>query len=248
MQVEREWLRRVVFGRQSSRRFTQESPILPDVWMVGASDLPQSKRRIDFCSHPIATIPPAPWAPPCKAVSGPQPKNPGGAGRRRQRTADHPRGLDAGVSQVAVAVSLTLEELITAALPLTPWWKRNLPSIHTLLDGADGNAEVRWMYQIVGTLVLCSMEPSSERERSPENLWFGDDRSDALRTTTATTMTRCWPIRQSAPRATNADYERFRQIVRDHEGQRGNSNGWRAGRPALQGRGGPRNERHDTGR
>ena len=70
------------------------------------------------------------------------------------------------VSQVAVAVSLTLEELITAALPLTPWWKRNLPSIQALLDGADGIAEVRWMYQIVGTLVLCAREPSSERERS----------------------------------------------------------------------------------
>ena len=125
------------------------------------------------------------------------------------------------VSQVAVAVSLTLEELITAALPLTPWWKRNLPSIQALLDGADGNAEVRWMYQIVGTLVLCSREPSSERERSPEDLWFGDDRSDTLRDDDDDDddplLTDPGEI---APRATNADYERFRQIVRDHEGQR----------------------------
>ena len=220
MQVEREWLRWVVFGRQSSRRFTQESPILPDVWMVGGVQYCRNpKRRIDFLLTPHRD------------------HSAGALGTALQRrltaTTDEPRPVqDEGgndllitravwtlaVSQVSVAVSLTLEELITTALPLAPWWKRNLKSIRELLEGkSEGNDEVRWMYQIVGTLVLCGRAPADERERLPHNLWFGDDRSDASRDDEDPLLS---DPGEAVPRATNADYDRFRAIVTDHEGQR----------------------------
>jgi len=221
MLVEREWLRGVVFGRQSARRFTQESPILPDVWMVGGVQYCRNpKRRIDFLLTPHREH--------SAGILGTALQGRLGATIEEPRAVQEEGGNELvitrsvwtlAVSQVAVAVSLTLEELITAALPLTQWWKRNLPSIQALLDGADGNAEVRWMYQIAGTLVLCSREPSSLRERSPESLWFGDDRSDTLRDDDNDDPLLTDPG-ESTPRATNADYERFRQIVRDHEGQR----------------------------
>jgi hypothetical protein len=35
MRVERDWLRKLVFEMSGTRRFTQESPILPEVWLSG---------------------------------------------------------------------------------------------------------------------------------------------------------------------------------------------------------------------
>lgn len=59
MRVEREWLRTVVFGRDGARRFTQDSPILPEVWLVGGAQYClDHHRRIDLLLTPHrATIP-----------------------------------------------------------------------------------------------------------------------------------------------------------------------------------------------
>src|SRR3954469_11650620 len=35
MRVERDWLRTLVFEMSETRRFTQDSPILPEVWLSG---------------------------------------------------------------------------------------------------------------------------------------------------------------------------------------------------------------------
>ena len=79
------------------------------------------------------------------------------------------------VSQSSVAVSLTLDELVAAVLPLTPWWERNTkkpnagkkkkpkekeePPAHLASKDSD---EVKWMRQIVGVIAL-----ASRRDRSP---------------------------------------------------------------------------------
>lgn len=33
MHVRREWLLELIYGGDASRRFTQDSPVLPDVWL-----------------------------------------------------------------------------------------------------------------------------------------------------------------------------------------------------------------------
>ena len=98
MLVEREWLRRVVFGRQSARRFTQESPILPDVWMVaGVQVLPRSQASHRLSPHSASRpFRRNPGHGATRPFGGHNRRASGGAGRRRQRTAHHALGLDAG--------------------------------------------------------------------------------------------------------------------------------------------------------
>ena len=228
MRVEREWLRWIVFGRQSARRFTQESPILPDVWLVGG---------VHYCLNPLRRID--------FLLTPHREHSAGELGKtlqhRLKATTQEPRPVQGeggnellitrsvwtlAVSQVAVAVSLTLEELITAALPLTPWWKRNYDALRALVAGAvagedEGNAEVRWMRQIVGTLLLCAeARASAEVERSPESLWFGDNGADPGTDDDEDDDPLLTDPADAGPRATHADYARFRDIVRDHASQR----------------------------
>jgi hypothetical protein len=45
MRVEREWLRNVIFHADKLRRFTQDSPILPEVWLLAALNSASTRPR-----------------------------------------------------------------------------------------------------------------------------------------------------------------------------------------------------------
>ena len=47
MRVERDWLRELVFDTAEARRFTQDSPILPEVWLSGG---------VAFCRSPYFRV------------------------------------------------------------------------------------------------------------------------------------------------------------------------------------------------
>src|SRR5688572_6412 len=36
--TDRAWIERLIFGQETARRFTQDSPVLPDVWIAFAED------------------------------------------------------------------------------------------------------------------------------------------------------------------------------------------------------------------
>jgi subtilisin family serine protease len=139
------------------------------------------------------------------------------------------------VSQSSVAVSLTFDELVAAALPLTPWWERNTakpdaaktkrakgrdkPPTHLKSEDSD---EVRWMRQIVGIIALASRVQSTSApvEVDLNAPWFGNAAHDVEELTDdlETRPLDADPA-QSSKRATFGDYQKFRGCVRNEKGQ-----------------------------
>ena len=242
MRVEREWLRTVVFGRDGARRFTQDSPILPEVWLVGGGQYCLDRyRRIDLLLTPHRA------------------HNPGSLAKELERRLELNRAMDSvmrpqargaegeggnelvitrpvwtlAVSQSTVAVSLTLDELVAAALPLTPWWDRNtdkpsrdpkkktqetLPPPRRLKT----NDEVTWMRRIVGIIALCCQKQSKVAS-DPFDLdtpWFGNTvrETDDLTEDQSDNPLIADPA-QSSGRATFRDYSKFQECQHDTSGQ-----------------------------
>jgi subtilisin family serine protease len=208
MRVERDWLRNVIFNADKLRRFTQDSPILPEVWLTAGVEFCLNKGvRVDLLLSPHRDSTAAALgvvlrerlkaiAPDALPV-----EDEGGNDRLITRPV-----WTLSVSQTAVAVSLTLDELILVALPVTPWWQRNIEEWGGLPDDYDGppkkglaaaKAETRWMCTILGVLLRCSEypteAPSKPRDDEP---WF---RVREVETET---------------RATVKDYRIFEEITR----------------------------------
>jgi hypothetical protein len=213
MRVERDWLRSVIFNADKLRRFTQDSPILPEVWLTaGVEYCLDAEVRIDLLLTPHRDSTAAKL----------------GVELRRRLKELRPEALPVdqeggnerlitrpvwtlSVSQTAVAVSLTLEELILAALPLTPWWQRNIAEwngLPTSVPEGDAKkkglvmakAETRWLCTILGVLLRCAQEPTDvPSPPRDDEAWF---RVREL---------------ESQPFATVKDYRLFQQIVAEAE-------------------------------
>ena len=210
MRVERDWLRNVIFKADTQRRFTQDSPILPEVWLTAGVEYCFDRNvRVDLLLTPHRDSTAAEL----------------GVELRRRLKAINPDALPVeeeggnerlitrpvwtlSVSQTAVAVSLTLNELILVALPLTPWWQRNIEEWGGLPDGytetlpkkkglAAAKAEVHAMCTILGVLLLCAEHPT-EAPSQPR------DDEPWLRVREVETNSR----------ATVKDYRIFEEIVR----------------------------------
>src|SRR6185436_14770033 len=101
---------------------------------------------------------------------------PGRAGHAPKRVLSRPTWT-VSVNQTTVAVSVTLEELITCVLPLSEWWLRNIKDV----PGADTRSaedkvkilppaatqerarrEWNWLAMMAGVLVLCARESVDE--------------------------------------------------------------------------------------
>lgn len=136
MRVQREWLEELIFRGEASRRFTQDSPILPDVWVAFVVDPPASG-RVDLLFTP----------------------------HRSQSTAElylamqarlDAMGIDAdsadarhiAYNQSSVVARLTLQELLEVVLPLSTWWREHVDtadraSILRDMKDADGRVRLR---------------------------------------------------------------------------------------------------------
>jgi len=220
MRVERDWLRELVFDTAEARRFTQDSPILPEVWLSGGVaycrnpyirvDLLLTPHRLhtaaELARHLLRGLEAsyvaedAEKAPPLKGALGP--------------SEDAPLARPTwtvSVNQTTVASSLTLTELITCALPLSQWWKRNVdPPDKTKkatarkADRSRQQDELAWMSRLVGVIALCAREPTrpaTVRAVDPDALWVTSR------------------IDRQTEGATVGDYQRFREIVADRAGQ-----------------------------
>ena len=225
MRVEREWLRGVVFGRDTSRRFTQDSPILPEVWLVaGLVYALDPKRRVDLLLSPHRERTAAALGRVLQERLLPKP--------REARPVKPEGGNEVlitrpvwtlSVSQVAVAVSLTLDELIIAALPLTPWWRRNEKRLAALAAGSATaeNAEIGWMRRIVGILELCSRRPTvREAQLSDDAPWIGHQQIEDLEDEPGPIDVNDLDSRRMATRATVGEYKTFLAISKNDDEQR----------------------------
>jgi serine protease AprX len=230
MRVERDWLRNLVFQGEEGRRFTQDSAILPDVWLSGGMFYCRDERaRVDLLLKPYKDESPSMLA---SAVR-----------HRLEALADviepthqvrdvhvprrAPVSMDPveqnrvllkpswaiAVNQTNVAVALTLEELITATLPLSKWWETNMAQAvmgakrRRTIAAGQADTQKFWLTKIVGVMMLCSRETSE-----PEKDFSRRDRAAAYMSLDETHRLR---------RASRRDAELFADIMsREAEQQR----------------------------
>lgn len=237
MRVERDWLRSLVFGSDESRRFTQDSPILPEVWFAaGLFYCADPGARVDLLLTPFQKSSPSEVAAAICARAAQLPAHAApkvgpqlevqaddsiwtGGRKERQVVLKNYRSI--AVNQTNVVAALTFEELIVAVLPLTPWWRQNI--IKTAAGPKVVDSEVRAadrhirsdfnrIEQAVAwlTRVVGVLVLCSQQPTDGDGDIARDDSAPA------------WMSMDEARRlrrATRADAERFAAIVKDVKGQ-----------------------------
>ena len=114
--IEREEMENLIYGKQGARRFTQDTPVLPDVWLEFAK---APTMKLDLLITPHRDHAPGEVV---KALEA-----------RLEKDRDAPfdkwpchdkRGSDIAYNQSTVVVRLCFDELVRAVLPMTPWWMK----------------------------------------------------------------------------------------------------------------------------
>jgi hypothetical protein len=136
--LDRKLMEQLLFGTGRVRRFTQDSPILPDVWLEYAKR-PEERTGLAAPVAPRAPKAPRDPFPPVKLLLTPYRESSAGDVRRELHTrlaavreaaewqafghgsAPPPRVV---YNQTTVAATLYFEDLIRAVLPMTDWWAR----------------------------------------------------------------------------------------------------------------------------
>lgn len=198
--LDRKLMEQLMFGTGRVRRFTQDSPVLPDVWLEYAKGPGGEEERLTGPPEE-----PGPF-PPVKLLLTPFRENSAGDIRtelRERLKAERKTGMLPRViyNQSTVAATLCFEDLVRAVLPMTAFWERldkqwriedvetglaheNLatavqdPEHPPLLPTGEKEGEMRrpppallWMIRVVGALALVHQgEPLPERFFSREGV------------------------------------------------------------------------------
>ncbi len=112
MPIAREDLSSWIFGEEKTRRYTQDSPILPDVWLAYGA---KPDEAIDLLLTPHSDSTAAELA---SALA----HDLGGS----ELTGEHIQSAQLAYSESYVVASLTFAQLIRLALPLSEWWYRRM--------------------------------------------------------------------------------------------------------------------------
>jgi serine protease AprX len=118
MRLEHRQLEEVIFGKTGFRRFTQDSPVLPDVWMAyGAEPL----SSFDLLLTPTRGKPPGKLSTALAERLDAERKTP-----RWKSVPRDEKSLDPEIAYnvSTVAVRLYFDEVIRVVLPMTKWWDR----------------------------------------------------------------------------------------------------------------------------
>ena len=127
------WLvEQLMFGTGKARRFTQDSPVLPDVWLEYATDPDEreeqmTERLSSGEGHPALSLLLTPYRDLAAGKTRNQVRervlrernDP--ASKRFHKTPRSPRVI---YNQSTVLATLHFEDLVRGVLPLTDWWKR----------------------------------------------------------------------------------------------------------------------------
>jgi hypothetical protein len=197
VQLTREQIDLLIYGGPGASRFTQDSPVLPDVW-IRYSEQPSKRHELLL----------TPYQDP---KEGRTPAGRLARGLRIQLERYHARaGIhgDAGSARDAeiaynvttVVAQLTFAELVRVVLPLSFWWKDRVDAtvqgvldqlrqpqgqalaISVLMDplggGGKQSPDVLWMAQVIGTI-----EYARTHDQAPYDGWpplVGTDGSDSV--------------------------------------------------------------------
>lgn len=150
-----EQLKELIYGSLPGRRFTQDSPVMPDVWLAYA----QGTEPVDLLLTPHAGT------------------NPGAlAAELNDRV---PEDARVAHSDTYVVAKLSFGDLIAGALPLTVWWhdeildsKQTRPDQRFLPDwlenrGKNGLApQVAWLIEVVGRILEARRQTEAPSEEA----------------------------------------------------------------------------------
>jgi hypothetical protein len=120
MAISREQLEDIIFGAEGSRsRYTQDSPILPDVWFEYVRGPHPRRVRLLLTPHRNSNAAElADWV--AQRVA----RERGTAFWKRWHEAPDPGGDQLTYNESTVSVRLSFPELVRGVLPLTQWWCR----------------------------------------------------------------------------------------------------------------------------
>lgn len=149
MKLDREFLEWLIFGGEGDRRYTQSSPVLPDVWIAYGTE-PGSRHQLLFTPHREASA---------------------GTVARVLRTRLGLAGPDGSedpeemghflvYTPTSVAVRLTLQELIRDVLPMTSWWE------HRFFGEGSRRQEVLREDELVAAFESLEEDLASSRRRN----------------------------------------------------------------------------------
>jgi len=120
MTLDRPFVEKLMFGTGRARRFTQDSPVLPDVWLAYAGALEQDnilrsgRGALELLLTPYRDAPP-------------------GVVRNELLARLPKKSARVIYNQTTIMADLHFEELVRAVLPMTKWWDR-LGDISLLQD------------------------------------------------------------------------------------------------------------------
>jgi serine protease AprX len=164
MEIKREWIEELIFEGEASRRFTQDSPVLPDVWIRYAMKLTRGEEPVlDLLLTPHASSTAGDLYLAVRerleyergeGGHGQRLRDPEGAFQKllrgargrastpqdeaaRDDTPCDPDSPDLAYNQSTVAACLHLAEVVRVLLPLTGWWRSNVcrePGRSTVAD------------------------------------------------------------------------------------------------------------------
>jgi len=118
MKLDKKQLEEAIFGRIGFQRFTQDSPVLPDVWLA-FGDEPTMER--DLLLTPTWGTPPGKLSNALATRLQAEKKKTNWKNFPRHKK---PRGPGIAYNVSTVAVGLYFDELIRVVLPMTPWWSK----------------------------------------------------------------------------------------------------------------------------
>lgn len=178
MRLERAWVEELIFGTEFLRRFTQDSPVLPDVWLGYAQNLGQ---QLDLLLTPYLGASPGNLSQELQKRLSKE-RNTARWQKRHGKVPASEASARIAYNQANVVARLWFDELIRVVLPLSSWFgeqvgKTNILQIlknfanRTDLDEIFKNPlsqnEVKpgliWMIRLIGSIEMALKKPPDEK-------------------------------------------------------------------------------------
>ena len=164
MRIRREWLEELIFRGEASRRFTQDSPVLPDVWLAFGEDYcrdRRARRDLLLTPHRDASAAALGYAlqQRLRAERATREWRAGHAREAAEATAAH-----IAYNSASVAARLSFDELVRVVLPLSDWWRDTVPAVAGTLEQAARRADSRGL--LLAELARVAGEPRPARARA----------------------------------------------------------------------------------
>jgi serine protease AprX len=158
--LKRHELEQLIFGSEESRRYTQDSPVLPDVWMAFGEN-PDDDVDLLLTPHAQASA--------SELGNALQKRLADGRTTRAKAMRDHePR---VAYNESYVVAELAFEELVTVALPLTHWWAEHVWRAKAKVSDAESVRDATVKRRIAKGLAEPG-KPGFKGDVSPDLLWL----------------------------------------------------------------------------